>query len=263
MKYLIITILTLAAIRCEAQRNNTLAEKLLQQEKLYWTATSDSVRLNALLTKAMLNRDAGLYANALHETNRAEALPLNHYLEAEVEYQKMVIYFLWGRYDICCGITIDSSAIATHYNNYLVMELYSLNETEQWSLCKTILLRHCRKSDTLLTTEIENLPVSFKYKSPEKARKLSAFLPGLGETYAGYPLKGFTSLVLNGGFLFFGAYNVYTGYYITGGVFGIFPFLRFYSGGKKLSYTLAEKHNQRAASLVKKQYWEEINAIVH
>jgi len=263
MKYLITIILALAAVNSEAQLTDSLSGRLLRQEKLYWLASNDSVKYCVLLTKAKLNREAGLYVNALSELNRAEDISVGNSEVSEIEYEKMITYFLLGRYDGCVGIAIDSGQIAGHYHEYLLMKLYSLDETEKWTECKNLLLQNCSKRDTLKINEVENLPISYKHKSPQKAKVLSSILPGLGETYAGYPLKGFTSLLLNGGFLFFAGYNFYTAYYISGSVLGVFPFLRFYSGGKRLSFNLANQHNQKISDRIKKKYWEEIDAVVH
>jgi hypothetical protein len=263
MKYLITILLALVIVQTKASPPDSLSAKLLQQEMIYWNAHTDSVRLCALLIKARLNREAGLYTNALSELNRAQEISANRNEGTEIEYQKMITYFLLSRYDVCAEMAFDSSDIKIHYNEYLIMKLYSLNEMEKWGECKSLLLLHCNKNDTLRANEIEKLPVSYKYKSPQKAKKLSAFLPGLGETYAGYPLKGLISLILNGGFLFFAGYNYYAAYYISGSVLGIFPFLRFYSGGKKLSLILANKHNEKLSDGIKDKYWKVINSTLN
>ena len=82
-------------------------------------------------------------------------------------------------------------------------------------------------------------------KSPKRATILSIFLPGLGQTYAGYPGEGIISLSLNVaalGILVFGAVNAY---YISGYVVGAGFLQNFYNGGQKRAAILANKHNYR------------------
>src|SRR6185312_7668780 len=142
MKYLITILLALVIVQTKASPPDSLSEKLLQQEILYYNATNDSVRLCTLLTKAQLNREAGYYINALNELNRAQEISVNHKQGTEIQYQKMIMYFLLNRYDVCSEMALDSSDIEMHYHEYLIMKLYSLNEMEKWNECKSMLLLH-------------------------------------------------------------------------------------------------------------------------
>jgi len=263
MKYIITTILVLLTVVTNAQVNDSLAQRLLRQEIVYWQAPNDSVRFYSLLAKAKTDRGAGVYSDALNELFRAEKFCFTKQEKADMDYEKMLNYFLTDAYSFCSEITIDSTNIAAHFNEYLTMKLYSMNEAEKWDRCKEIMITLCNKNDTALQAKIEQLPVSYNYKNPEKCRRMSAILPGLGETYAGYPFKGFTSFIINGGFLFFAGYNFYTAYYVTGVISGLYPFIRFHAGGKRLSAILADRHNDIESGKVKKQYWEEINLLLH
>ncbi len=263
MRYLITIILALAALQSESQVSDSLSVKLLHQEMIYWQAQSDSVRFYTLLDKARLNRNAGLYDNAINELYRAEKFCAGTKQHTEMSYEKMLNYFLADEYISCSEIVLDSGAIANHYDEYLTMRLYSMNEIEKWESCKSEMIKACNKGDTAKISEIKNLPVSYNYKNPEKCRRMSAILPGLGETYAGYPFKGFTSFVLNGGFLFFAGYNFYTSYYVTGVISGLLPFKKFHAGGKRLSAILADEHNEIESGKLKKKYREEISSIIH
>jgi hypothetical protein len=263
MKYLIIIILALVVRQSKSQVSDSLSVKLLHQEMIYWQAQSDSVRFSALLGKAKLNRNAGFYENAINELYRAEKYCVTIKQRSEMNYEKMFNYFLADQYASCSEIILDSAAITSHYIEYITMRLYSMNETEKWERCKSELLRACNKDDTIKIKEITNLPISYNYKNPEKCRRMSGILPGLGEVYAGYPFKGFTSFVLNGGLLVFAGYNFYTSYYITGVISGIFPFIKVHRGGKRFSAILADEHNEIESEKLKKKYREEIASIIH
>ncbi|HTA84328.1 MAG TPA: hypothetical protein VK783_15395 [Bacteroidia bacterium] len=263
MKYIIITILALLSTYSSAQQYDSLPAKLLHQEMVYWQAQSDSVKFMALFTKAVLYKKSNKYNDALNELFRAEKFCAGKKNRDALQYETMLNYFLSGKYNTCSEIAFDSTPPAIYYNNYILMKLYSLNETEKWSACKELMIQQCTVTDTLLCNRVKQLPIGYNYKNPEKCRRLSSILPGLGETYAGYPFKGFTSFILNAGFLVFTGYNIYTGYYVTGVISGFFPFIKFHAGGKRLSAILADEHNEKESGILKKKYWEDINSIAH
>ena len=263
MKYLSIIVLLSVRLITSAQVSDSVAGKLLHQELIYWQAENDSVKFYALLNKAKINRDAGLYYNALDELTRADSIAKTSTETVEYTYEKMVNYFLSDQYNLCSDIVMDSNCIGKHLGEYTIMRLYSLNESDKWERCKAEMLKQCHSCNAAKIDSIKQLPVSYKYKSPEKSRLMSSILPGLGETYAGYPFKGATSFLLNAGFLAFTGYNVYYGYYITGAVSGLFPFLKLHGGGKHLSAILARKHNEGEEDKVKRRYSEQIGSILH
>lgn len=243
----------------KAQVSDSLSVKLLQCEKDYWTANTDSVRFAALIKKAEAYRNVAHYEESLHELYRASKYAVGKKEEAIEKYEEMTDYFLNNQYSFCGNIIIDSIQGTDFYKGYETMKLFSLIETENWETCKQEMLKLCKPADTSV---IDALPVGYNYKSPEKARRMSAYLPGLGEVYAGYPFKGATSFVLNAGFLCFMAYNISTGYYVMSVVSGFYPFLKFYNGGKRLSAILTERHNQKEAEVVKNKYRAEANLLL-
>ena len=262
MKYWSIIIFLSVSLLSSAQMTDSLQQKLLNKELTFWQAQNDSVRFYALLGKARADRNAGLYRNALKELSRADDYCKTGSEKSELEYEKMINYFLSDRYAECGATEIDSNRAGEHYQEFVTMKLYALNEVGKWQECKDAILKLCPLTDSTRINEIKQLPVSYKYKKPERARHMSAILPGLGEVYAGYPFKGLTSLVVNAAFLAFGGYNFYYSYYVTGAVAGVFPFLRFYSGGKRLSAILADRHNNIEAAKLKVKYREKIGALL-
>jgi hypothetical protein len=262
MKYLITTILLLAIVRSEAQVADSLSAKLLNQEMIFWQAQSDSVRFYALLNKANINKAAGYYDGAINELYRAEKYCHGQNELDEMNYEKMTNYFLADQYSFCSEITLDSISSLKYFNEYVTMKLYSLIEIKEWEKCKREMIKLCNCADTAKISEIKRLPTAYNYKDPEKCRRMSSILPGLGEAYAGYPFKGITSFILNGGFLFFAGYNFYANYFITGIVSGLYPFIKFHSGGKRLSAILADEHNANESGKLKNKYREEINSFI-
>src|SRR5579885_3325338 len=140
MRYIIIIITILLAAPTNAQVADSVSGKLLYQEMIFWQARTDSARFNALLCKAQINRNNGKYESALNEVERAGKLLLSKKEQAQIGYERMLDYFLSDRYEQCSMTDIDSAEISAQYNEYLLMKLYSLNEAERWTECKSLLL---------------------------------------------------------------------------------------------------------------------------
>lgn len=135
------------------------------------------------------------------------------------------------------------------------LRLWLLTQTElqKFTECKDLLLR-LTDSTSILHKEIASLSVSPKFRSPSKAMRLSTFLPGLGQAYSGYPLKGLSSLLLEAGCGVLSVLSYSQGLFFTGTVFGVYPFYRFYQGGRRMSWFLAEKTNQQNENKLKNIY---------
>jgi hypothetical protein len=143
------------------------------------------------------------------------------------------------------------------------MRVYSLNENEQWTVCKEELLNNCSACDSAQVSGISSLPVSYDFVSPLKYRILSDIIPGLGMAKAGKPLKGATSLLIQSGLALSAGYCFYTGYYVAGVVSGVFPLLKFHKGGIRLSGILAEDRNEKEKKELKALYSEQIKKVVY
>jgi len=266
MKYIIIILQILIpfTINSQAIVNETVAEELLLLEQNIWQTTNDSAKIILLIEKSKKYQAEHMYKLAVAELDRVPQNFSDDSLAAVVEYEKMLNYFLNADYGYCKSIHISTENInrINKKNEYALMRLQALNETEKWQECKQELLATNVGKDSVILIQIQQLPEAYKYISPEKCRKLSSFLPGLGEVKAGYTVKGITSFVINAGLLAFTGYNFYTGYYVTGAVAGIFPFLKFYSGGKRLSESLAHKHNEKEKKELQLKYSEFINKTI-
>lgn len=257
MNYWILTLLTLIAYTGNSQTitSSAISEKLLSLELLYWQSTSDVEKTELLLEKSAVYKTNENYKEAIKELERADKYELNDSITTVLSYEKLLNYFLSASYGYCNDIIIDVKQIERigRKKEYTLMKLYALNELERWEECKQELIV-LQNKDSSAIIHIQQLPVCYNYINPEDCKRLSSFLPGLGEVKAGFPIKGITSFVINAGLIVFTGYNFYGGYYFTGTVSGIMPFLKFYSGGKRLSQLLAEKHNKKEINSIKKQY---------
>ncbi len=265
MNYLIIILLILIQCTGNAQHvtNTLVSDKLLSLELLCWQASGDSGKTVLLLEKSQLYKSNRMYKEAAKEMDRTKKFTINDSLRALVNYEKALNYFLNGDYSYCTGIVIERKDINCigRKKEYTLMRLQALAESERWQQCKEELIAANCCSDSASLTYVQQLPEVYNYITPEDCSRLSGYLPGLGAIKAGYPVKGITSFVIQAGLIAFTGYNFYGGYYITGSVSGVLPFLKFYSGGKRLSERLAEKHNQKEKDNLKRKYSEIISKI--
>ncbi len=262
MRYWIFTLLLSASLFTKGQSNDSLGNALLNAEMHFWQAGNDSTRYNALLLKVYIYRRAGLYHQAINEIDRSRSYALTVDEKSQLKYEELLNSFLNNDYGYCTTFRFDSNEGTNYAKQIELMQLYSLNELQNWTNCKKQMLAYLDKTDTIKTKEILNLPETYRHKDPAKSKRLSAFLPGLGEIYAGYPAKGITSFLLNAGFLAFTGYNIYYHYYITSVFSGFLPVSKFYGGGKRLSTNLADRHNDQEINKIKRLYSNEILGMV-
>jgi hypothetical protein len=107
-------------------------------------------------------------------------------------------------------------------------------------------------------TFVTNLKAIPKYKSEKKAGKLSSFLPGTGQIYAGYFAEGVVSVLFQLAGLSFGVYSFFIKNYITSVLIGYSFFQKFYLGGvqraeflvRKRNYLVKRKFNDKAKNYI-------------
>jgi tetratricopeptide (TPR) repeat protein len=140
----------------------------------------------------------------------------------------------------------------TTYKFFMPVRLLCLNETLQWSEAHKCLIRLVQMQDFSPEKEAEMLQVVNNLylrknlphiKSGKKAENLSRFLPGLGQTYAGYAGEGIVNFLINTSLLAFSAQQFFNGFYITGYFAGLGLFNKTYHGGIKRSGILSARKN--------------------
>lgn len=165
------------------------------------------------------------------------------------EYNKLYIYFQEIPEDV-----------RKNNKEILILRWKTMVELGMLYECRTELSEYNSSRPEFQKT-ITGLPIEINSKSPLKAERLSSWCPGLGQVYAGYPLKGAVSLLLNAGCAIIGWKAFANDLYINGVLFGIYPLLRFWTGGKTYSYSLAQKTNQKRTRELKEQYLKVISNI--
>jgi hypothetical protein len=141
-----------------------------------------------------------------------------------------------------------------------------LNELDSFNLAKEKIKQYINyhyNSDEKIQKLIEldvlyNLKAIPKYKSEKKAGKLSSFLPGTGQIYAGYFAEGAVSVLFQLAGLSFGVYSFFIKNYITSVLIGYSFFQKFYLGGvqraeflvRKRNYLVKRKFNDKAKNYI-------------
>jgi hypothetical protein len=137
------------------------------------------------------------------------------------------------------------------YNMYPLYVLI-LNESKKYAEAKVALSAYANYfiDDTMqlrkVQEEIDLIYHSSKIpflKNPEKAKKLSMILPGVGQLYAGYFWEGALNVTLQLAGLGFTGLCIWQKYYFTGAFVGFSIFQKFYGGGINRAQFLVEKRN--------------------
>ncbi|MBI9068055.1 MAG: hypothetical protein JEZ09_12235 [Salinivirgaceae bacterium] len=250
--YLRIIGLLLIPIINNAQIKDSIStdlKSLYLEYQLYQTVDSN-LKCELLMNKALYLKSKGQFNEACEHLQRAKNYQKT--TTFNLQYELALNLYLAYRYGEAYNIYNDLSDSLKILNpNSQTLWLLLNLETQSFETTKDRIKILTSGSNDI---EIEKLPISYTYKSPVKAKKLSSFIPGLGQLYTGNTLKGIMSFSLNAGALILGAYEMLNGCYIAGTFAGIYPFLRFYNGGKNLSYHLAIDYNESKERKIKAQY---------
>jgi hypothetical protein len=163
------------------------------------------------------------------------------YAYMDAEFAAAEAYLVQGAY-----LLSDSTLAAETW----LLRCLVLNEQYRWSESAQFAHRlneATAKDDSVLKqrgnliTEIYNNRPHLK--SSKKARNMSTFLPGLGQTYAGYPGEGLVSFVSIAAVSAAALVGIINQYYVTSIVLGNYIFGKFYIGGLNRTEFLVDKRN--------------------
>jgi len=230
--------LLIIGIKVKAEEKAGYDSLSLNLEYQIWQSDNDSVRSPLLYAKAELANQYNLtqeYRSALRR------LPSQEKDKPEVRYAiAKSCFFDSLYYDAFVELTSIEDSILISNFNMLSLWLFTNLENEHYDYLQK-LLGELYAQKKLTYEAIEPAPKL----NPEVALKRSKYLPGLGMFYCKKYFRGAVSLTLNLTFLGFGYHQFATNYYTSGLVFGVYPFMRFYNGGKVHSYELALNYNKQ------------------
>jgi TM2 domain-containing membrane protein YozV len=127
---------------------------------------------------------------------------------------------------------------------FQLLEILALNELHRWKDAQQKFQRYSSNYHLGLDSNTYAEIIRYKPRNPGKARLMSMIIPGSGQMYAGYFLKGLTSTVINTGLVLFTIYSFSNGFYMSGAFTGVALFYLFYNGGATYAYDLAEVKNK-------------------
>lgn len=230
-------------------------------DQIAYLSGENTVKTNALLKKADCYLARKEFAKAEVVLSRIFYADLKDSLIYLARYKTALASYLNSNFGEAESQVIQAKSLLNDSN--LVYQIYPLyvlilNESRKYQEAKEVLKSYARYTikDTmeakLILQEIEfqyqdsKIP---KLKNPERAKKLSMFLPGTGQIYAGYFWEGALNVTLQLTGLGFTALCIWQKYYFTGAFVGFSIFQKFYGGGMNRAQFLAEKRNYTSTRL--------------
>ena len=208
--------------------------EIIGYELAFFQSNNDSL----LLGKANAYKQAGKYSEALDVLQRLKSIDTN--------YEKALLYYLNGEiensYNQLLRINLVNDTIEN--TSYHLLYVLLLIKKDEYELAKEYLLNNYNfrlKAEQIL----EIIPSKIKSRNVERAYNLSLVLPGLGQTYAGYPGRGTISGLMQAGSAGFTYYSLVNQYYFSGVLTGAALFYTFYLGGARYAGKLAIEKNEQ------------------
>lgn len=226
----------------------------IEYERICFTTDNPDTFNLALLQKSALLAEKKNFSEAVSEIRRTKWNEGSNTQVFTMRYHLALYNYFTGDFT-----TAESVLLETEYftpdslipAKFYLLRALNANELHEYKAAQNFAWKYLNKlpldSSVLVKKEKvkelyleNNLPQA---KDPEKARKLSTFVPGLGQIYAGYPLEGIFNFTLHLATLGLAAYAMVNTYYLTGYFGGLALFQKFYFGSSIRAHYLAEKHN--------------------
>lgn len=223
-------------------------------EKKYFETQDPSF----LLEKAYVYKRLGDLDHALATLERINSP--DSLIESSTLYERTLLHFLKEEYQ-----EAQNSLLRYRFfgypedKNLLIIEVLCQINLQELDMAKKLMMKHQEDLgiDSMMISTI--IPEDLKLKEPAKARRISYFVPGVGQMYAGYFGKGLISGGANLVAIAFTGYSLYTGYFFTGVMTGAAVFYTFYLGGARYAYQLSERKNLEIIKEVENQFKTELN----
>ncbi|WP_421877748.1 tetratricopeptide repeat protein [Marinoscillum sp.] len=226
-------------------------------EKEAFFASSAEVRDELLLKKAYSYKALGNYSKAFDITSRIGKR--NDSLNRQVLYERILLTYLSEEYQKAQNELLKWQVkYGEQSEETIPLKFLTLVQIDRLEEAKEFLNANAS------TLEMEQQEVDsffekkWKLKNPDKAYMLSLFLPGVGQMYAGHFFKGMFSGVVQTGLVVFTAWNVYNGYFFTGGMTGAALFYTFYLGGARYARNLTIEYNDQVKSKISSKFLQTV-----
>lgn len=239
-------------------------QHLLYLERHYFDATTAHEKATLLLEKGRILKKEKDYETAYLQLKRTDSLQVNDTLFYHLRYETALCAYLSNAYEEAEQqlAAVHTLRDTTWRDSCRVLRILVLLEREQWAESKKEIIRYKTENPERYyvfdSTKVFGSEKELRLKNRRKAYRMSLFMPGLGQMYAGKPWRGITSFVLVTGALTYGVFTVIDGYYVSGVTTGLGLAIRFYKGGARYAAQLADDYNRKK----KREYINEMKALV-
>jgi tetratricopeptide (TPR) repeat protein len=223
----------------------------LEYERVVFSNEDPTIKNRALLQKAYCLKALGDHTGAHKTLQRANYYISQDSLNFEMRYELALNAYLSGDFNTALAqlVQIEYFFKDNGYNDVSYLHILTLNELTRWDEAKEKYKQYASINTVSITAdEAYYFLDKPRLKKPDKAEKISYVLPGVGQMYAGYPVKGIVSSLIQLSLMGFGAYSLYEGYFFTGALTGVGLFWSFYTGGARNAKYLAQRKNEELVS---------------
>jgi hypothetical protein len=224
-----------------------LAARVAYERVLFKNAVSPETYNLILLKKAYCFKAEGKFDEAYKVLTKASVYEVSDSIKFLLYYETALNAYLSNKPDISFGTIQEFNYNLSddrYKNQLLFLEILSLNELKQWSEAENKFLKYLQISNLPDQHDAYNEILNHKFKKIKKAENLSYVLPGVGQMYAGYPLRGLLSGGIQVGLIYFSVTSFLNGYFFSGTFTGVALFYMFYNGGARYAAKLATKNNE-------------------
>ena len=217
-------------------------------EKVLFESSNDEIRFLAATKKIECLKQQQKFEGVIEFVNQNYHSTLTSGQKCTLKYEQMICSYLSANFENAISLSAliegewpDYDGIAT----VSLLKILSLNELQQWrqadSLSRIFIAKYTT-ADTAGSNLYSHLP---KLKNEKKAQTLSTLLPGAGLFYAGKPLEGITSILLQSVAAYFGIISYNQKYYLSAWLVGLGLFGSFHNGSVRRSEILVKQYNRK------------------
>lgn len=229
-------------------KGDWLAARVAYERELFLGVNSSEVFNTLLLKKSYSFKAEGNFDAAYQTLSRALLYEGSDSLRFLLFYELSFNAFLAEKPDLAIGHIqeFNYNFEGSEFDDELLfLEILCLNKLKRWREAKEKYERYATVNDLNADVNQYEEILNHKFKNPKKAQNLSLVIPGSGQMYAGFPLKGLFSLTVQAGLVYFSVESFLNAYYLSGVFTGVALFYMFYNGGARYAAKLATQNNEK------------------
>lgn len=224
-------------------------EAAIQYERVLFSAEDTSQVRHAVFGKLQCLKQQGLFKEAVRFINASRTDNLPDHLNYKLYYEQMLCAYLGGNFENALAI-IEQAKLnfpdAAAEPSVDAIKIMSLNELRRWEEAAEVYASFVSKTG-IPAPEADLYKKIPALKSVDKAGWLSTFIPGGGQFYAGRPLEGVLSILIQGAGIYYGIISFQEKYYLSAWLVGAGIFGSFHMGSVRRSEALVNQYNKKKA----------------